>query len=191
MAYSRPPFLHMKEIASMLSEYLMIGEVLRPQGVKGLVKVRPDTDDPYRFEDLEFAYVKKGNSYEQISIEDVSVRDDGVYLRLNGVQDRNEAEKQRGMMLYVDRAHARELAEGETFICDLIGCKVVDLDGNELGVVKDVLQPGGNDVYVIKTPKGEMLLPAVLHVVPEIDVEKGIMKVDAACLPEVAVCDWE
>ena len=191
MAHSRPPFLHVKEIALMLSEYLMIGEVLRPQGVKGLVKVRPDTDDPYRFEDLEYAYVKKENSYEQISIEDVSVRDDGVYLRINGVQDRNEAEKQRGMMLYVDRAHARELAEGETFICDLIGCKAVDFDGNELGVVKDVLQPGGNDVYVIKTPKGEMLLPAVRHVVPEIDVEKGIMMVDAKRLPEVAVCDWE
>ena len=175
----------------MLSEYLMIGEVLSPQGVKGLVKVRPDTDDPYRFEDLEFAYARKGDKYAKISIDDVSVRDDGVYLRLNGVQDRNEAEKQRGIMLYVDRAHARKLAEGETFICDLIGCKAVDLDGNELGVVKDVLQPGGNDVYVIKTPKGEMLLPAVRHVVPEIDVEKGIMKIDAARLHEVAVCSWE
>ncbi|MBE5783744.1 MAG: 16S rRNA processing protein RimM [Clostridiales bacterium] len=175
----------------MLSEYLLIGEVLRPQGVKGLVKVRPDTDDPYRYEDLEFVFIKKGASYEKIEIADVSVRDDGVYLRLNGVQDRNEAEKQRGMMLYVDRPHARVLEEGETFICDLIGCKAVDFDGNELGIVKDVLQPGGNDVYVIKTPKGEMLLPAVRHIVPEIDVEKGIMKVDASRLHEVAVCSWE
>ena len=175
----------------MLAEYLLIGEVLRPQGIKGQVKVRPDTDDPWRFEDLEWVYVKKGDSYEKAEIADVSVRDDGVYLRLNGVQDRDAAEKQRGWMLYVDRAHARELAENETFICDLIGCKAVDLSGNEIGVVKDVLQPGGNDVYVIKTPKGEMLLPALKHVVPEIDVEKGLMIIDEKRLPEVAVCDWE
>lgn len=175
----------------MLSEYLQIGEVLRPQGIKGLVKVRPDTDDPYRFEDLDFVYIKTAKGYEEAEISDVSIRDDGVYLRLNDVQDRNEAEKQRGIVLYVDRAHARELEEGETFICDIIGCKAVDLDGNELGVVKDVMQPGGNDVYVIKCPKGEMLLPAVKHAVPEIDVENGIMKIDAARLPEVAVCSWE
>lgn len=175
----------------MLAEYLLIGEVLRPQGIKGQVKVRPDTDDPYRFEELDWVYVKKGDAYEKAEIADVSVRDDGVYLRLAGVNDRDAAEKQRGMMLYVDRAHARELEENETFICDLIGCKAVDLRGNEIGVVKDVLQPGGNDVYVIRTPKGEMLLPALKHVVPEIDVEKGLMIIDEKRLPEVAVCDWE
>lgn len=175
----------------MLSAYLLIGQVLRPQGVKGLVKVRPDTDDPWRFEDLNHVYLKNGEEYTQVPIDDISVRDDGVYLRLNGVQDRNEAEKQRNLMLYVDRAHARELNENETFICDLIGCKVVDLTGAEWGTVTDVLQPGGNDVYVIQTPKGEMLLPALRHVVPEVDVEAGVMRIDAARLPEVAVCSWE
>ena len=55
----------------------------------------------------------------------------------------------------------------------------------------DVLQPGGNDVYVIKTPRGEMLLPALRHVIPAVDVEKGEITVDEARLPEVAVCSWE
>ena len=107
------------------------------------------------------------------------------------MEDRDAAEKQRGLVLYVDRAHARELDENETFICDIIGCHAVTLDGEELGVVKDVLQPGGNDVYVIKTSKGEMLLPALRHVVPQIDVAQQKMYVDATRLPEVAVCDWE
>ena len=175
----------------MLSEYLLIGQVLRPQGIKGQVKVRPDTDDPGRFEELEFVYLKKGDTYEQVSLDEVSVREDGVYLRLNGAQTRDEAEKQRNWMLYVDRAHAVELGENETFICDLIGCKAVDTQGNELGKVTDVLQPGGNDVYVIKTPKGEMLLPALRHVIPTVDVEKGVIIIDEKRLPEVAVCDWE
>ncbi len=175
----------------MLSEYLLIGQVLRPQGIKGLVKVRPDTDDPERFLDLDFVYVKNGGAYEKASVSEVSVRDDGVFLRLNGAESRNDAEKQRDWMLYVDRAHAVELAENETFICDLIGCKAMDTKGNEIGTVKDVLQPGGNDVYVIQTPKGEMLLPALKHVIPTVDVQKGLMTVDEKRLPEVAVCDWE
>ncbi len=175
----------------MLSEYLLIGQVLRPQGIKGQVKVRPDTDDPERFLDLETVYLKKGEAYEPVSVDEVSVREDGVYLRLANAQSRDEAEKQRNLLLYVDRAHAVELGEDETFICDLIGCRVIDLQGNELGTVKDVLQPGGNDVYVIKTPKGEMLLPALKHVIPAVDVKGGTMTVDEKRLPEVAVCDWE
>lgn len=175
----------------MLSEYLLIGEVLRPQGVKGQVKVRPDTDDPERFLDLNQVFLKQSDGYTAAPVADVSVRDDGVYLRLQNAQTRDEAEKQRGWMLYIDREHARPLAENETFICDLIGCKAVDTQGREIGVVQDVLQPGGNDVYVIKTPKGEMLLPALKHVVPVIDVKNGIMTVDEARLPEVAVCSWE
>ena len=175
----------------MLSEYLLIGQVLRPQGIKGQVKVRPDTDDPERFLDLETVYLKKGEAYEPVTVDEVSVREDGVYLRLANAQTRDAAEKQRNWMLYVDRAHAVELGEDETFICDLIGCKAVDTQGNELGTVTDVLQPGGNDVYVIKTPKGEMLLPALKHVIPTVDVKKGEIVVDEKRLPEVAVCDWE
>lgn len=175
----------------MLSEYLLIGEVLRPQGIKGQVKVRPYTDDPERFLDLKQVFVKNGDAYSAQRIADVSVREDGVYLRLSGAQDRDAAEKQRGTALYVDRAHARQLEENETFICDLIGCKVTDTQGNELGKVTDVLQPGGNDVYVIRTPKGEMLLPALKHVIPTVDPANGIIIVDEKRLHEVAVCSWE
>ena len=79
----------------MLSEYLLIGQVLRPQGIKGQVKVRPDTDDPERFLDLETVYLKKGEAYEPVPVDEISVREDGVYLRLANAQSRDEAEKQR------------------------------------------------------------------------------------------------
>jgi len=175
----------------MLSEYLLIGQVLRPQGVRGLVKVRPDTDDPGRFLALEEVYLFKGGQYTPVPVEEVSVRDDGVYLRLNGAKTRDEAEKQRDLMLYIDRAHAVKLNENETFICDLIGCRAVDKSGNEIGKVADVLQPGGNDVYVIKTPKGEMMLPALRFVIPTVDAENGVIVIDETRLKEVAVCSWE
>ncbi len=175
----------------MLSEYLLIGEVLKPQGIKGLVKVRPDTDDPERFLDLTYVFVKNGDVYTKTDVDEVSVREDAVYLRLNGVTDRDVAEKQRGLMLYIDRANAVQLNENETFICDLIGCEVKDRQGNVLGKIKDVLQPGGNDVYVVKCRQGEMLLPALLHIVIEVKTEEGFVTVDESRLHEVAVCDWE
>ena len=175
----------------MQAEYLLIGQVLRPQGIRGQVKVRPDTDDPGRFESLEMVFLKEGQSYRPVRIEEVSVREGGVFLRLDGAENRDQAEKQRDLMLYVDRAHAVELAENETFICDLIGCDVRDSKGQTIGKIVDVLQPGGNDVYVIKTPKGEMLLPALLHVVPTVNTKEGFVIVDETRLGEVAVCDWE
>ena len=175
----------------MLSEYLLIGQVLRPQGIRGLVKVRPDTDDPGRYLELNTVYLQKGKEYIPVPVEEVSVRDDGVYLRLNGAQTRDEAEKQRDLLLYIDRAHAVALNENETFICDLIGCRAVDTKGNEIGKITDVMQPGGNDVYVIRTPKGEMLLPALKFVIPTVDAANGLIVIDETRLREVAVCSWE
>lgn len=175
----------------MLSEYLLIGEVLRPQGIQGLVKVRPDTDEPERFRSLDTVYLKKQEAYAPVEVSEVSVRTDGIYLRLAGAQTRDDAEKQRGWFLYIDRAHARKLNENETFICDLIGCSVIDSQGSEIGKITDVLQPGGNDVYVIRTPRGEMLLPALQFVIPRVDAANGKVFVDEKRLPEVAVCSWE
>ena len=107
----------------MYSEYLLIGEVLKPQGVNGQVKVRPDTDDPARFRQLETVYLKQGERYAPCSIEKAETRADGfVYCVLNGASSRDEAEKQRGWMLYVDRAHAVDLEEGRYFISDLLVC---------------------------------------------------------------------
>lgn len=175
----------------MLSEYLLIGQVLRPQGIRGLVKVRPDTDDPGRYLELNTVYLLKDKEYLPVPVEEVSVRDDGVYLRLNNAQTRDDAEKQRDLLLYIDRAHAVSLNENETFICDLIGCRAVDTKGNEIGKVTDVMQPGGNDVYVIRTPKGEMLLPALKFVIPTVDAARGLIVIDETRLREVAVCSWE
>ena len=175
----------------MLAKYILIGEVLKPQGVHGLVKVRPDTDDPARYQRLQDVLIKRGEAYVQVPVEEVSVRDDAVFLRLDHAATREQAEAQRGLMLYVDRAHTVELAENETLICDLIGCRVMDESGCEIGVIRDVLQPGGNDVYVVKCKQGEMLLPALMHVVPKIDTEAGIVVVVRDRLREVAVCDWD
>lgn len=172
----------------MQSEYLLIGEITRPQGVRGEMRVRPYTDDPMRFEDLDEVYVKRGGKYEARGITFVRLNsDDVVIIRMDGVGDANAVEALRGEKLYVDREHAVELPEDADFIVDLIGCRVTDDEGNDYGKITDVMQPGGNDVYVISGKRGEVLVPALKSVVISVDTKAGEMLLSAARMREVAV----
>lgn len=171
------------------NDYLMIGEITKPQGVRGELKLRPCTCDPDRFEGLELAYFKKGETYVPVNIKVNRIGADAVFMNIDGVNDRNEAERMRGEYLYIDRAHAVELDEDSTFLCDLYGLHGIDDSGRDFGKLIDVLQPGGNDVYIFKGPLGEVLVPALKSVVIRVDLEKGEMLMDAKRLNEVAVFD--
>ncbi len=172
-----------------MQEYLLIGEITKPQGVQGELKVRPITCDPYRFEGMKYAYVKDGEGYKKVSISVRRVGEDAIFLRMEGVETRNDAETMRGTQLFIDRANAVELDEDTTFICDLMGLKGVLTGGGEIGKIIDVMQPGGNDVYVFKGKKGEVLVPALKSVVVKVDLEAGEMLLDSDRMAEVAVYD--
>lgn len=172
-----------------MQEYLLIGEITKPQGVQGELKLRPITCDPWRFEDMDYAYIKEGENYRKVQIKVRKVNEDAVYLRMEGVVTRNDAEEVRGTQLFIDREHAVELDEDSTFICDLMGLKGVLTDGSEIGKIIDVMQPGGNDVYVFKGKKGEVLVPALKSVVVKVDLNEGAMLLDADRMAEVAVYD--
>ena len=173
----------------MLSEYLMIGEITKPQGVRGEVKVRPCTCDPDRFEGLQTVYIEKNGGYAPMGITVNRLGTDAVFMNVSGISDRDAAEKLRGTKLYIDRAHAVALDEDTTFIADLYGLKGIVDDGRDLGKIVDVMQPGGNDVYVFKGPLGEVLVPALKSVVQKVDLEAGEMRLDGKRLDEVAVFD--
>ena len=173
----------------MLSQYLMIGEITKPQGVRGEVKVRPCTCDPGRFEGLKTVYIEKDGGYAPLGIRVNRLGGDAVFMNVDGVNDRDAAEALRGTALYIDREHAVELDEDSTFLCDLYGLHGISDDGRDLGKLTDVLQPGGNDVYVFNGPLGEVLVPALKSVVAKVDLEAGEMLLDGARLDEVAVFD--
>ena len=174
-----------------MQEYLLIGEITKPQGVQGELKLRPITCDPSRFENMDYAFLKEGEGYRRVNISVRRAGADAVFLRMEGVNTRNDAEEMRGTMLYIDRAHAVELDEDSTFICDLMGLKGVLTDGGEIGRIIDVMQPGGNDVYVFKGKRGEVLVPALKSVVVKVDLAAGEMLLDAERMAEVAVYDDE
>lgn len=171
----------------MLAEYLLVGRVLKPQGTAGLVKVEPITDDPARFEQLQQVWLRQGENYQPVPVSQVCARAGFVYLQLNGAATRDQAESQRGLELYVDRAHAAALPQGRHFICDLIGCRLQDEQGNAVGTIEDVLTPAGRDVLVIATSRGQLLAPSVEGLLIQVDVQNKSIVVDSRRLAEVSL----
>ena len=171
-----------------MTEYFELGRILKPQGVKGEVKLDAFTDDLSRFLELGFAYFKDAE-YKRVEIESARIDARYAYLKLKGINTRDDAEKLRGVFLYIDRAHAARLPEGSYYIQDLIGSTVKDDMGKTLGLLQDILQNGAADVYVVKLETGTCMFPAVKHVLINRDVESGIITVDAQKLSEVAVYD--
>ena len=135
--------------------------------------------------------MKQGDAYAPIRITVNRLAPDAVFMNIVGVTDRDQAEKLRGTLIYIDRAHAVALDEATTFLCDLYGLRGQVDDGRDLGELKDVMQPGGNDVYVFRGPLGEVLVPALKSVVLAVDLESGVMRLDGRRLDEVAVFEEE
>ena len=94
-------------------EYLRVGLIVRPHGVRGAVKLLPLSDDLGRYASLKEAYLERGGSYDPVVVSGVGVRDDAVYASISGVTTREEAEKLRNVYLCVDRAHAAKLPPGQ------------------------------------------------------------------------------
>ena len=174
----------------MLAEYLQIGEIVKPQGIRGEVKLRAMTSDMSRYARLDTVYLREGKSYIPKKVLKGRSYDGFAFLLLEGVTDRNQAEMLRGCEVYVDREHAVELDEDENFICELEGLEAYDKKGNHIGTLREVLTPNQIcDVYLFDTDRGEMMIPALRRVVAEVDVEGGRIVLDESVLPEVAV--WQ
>ncbi len=170
-----------------MNDYLMIGTVLKPQGVRGECKVRSYAADIELFHRWHTLYRKTGIGYEPVSVRVARIRDGFVYAFLNGSADANAAEAFRGTDLYVDRAHAAPAEDGAVLIADLIGCEARDENDTVIGTLTDVLQYGTVDTWVFKTDQGTLMAPALKAVFPEVDAEKKTIRVVREKLEEVSV----
>ena len=125
----------------MQQEYLQIGEIVRPQGIRGEVKLRAMTEDMSRYARLESVFLKKNGQMEEKKVLKGRSYDGFAFLQLEGVNDRDAAEALRGAEVYVDRRHAIKLGADENFVCELIGLRAVDETGETIGTLRDVLKP--------------------------------------------------
>ena len=161
-----------------MHEYLQVGKIVNTHGVKGEVKLIPLTDDPARFDDLEWVFIENSDGMTRYSIQSVKYFKGMVIIKLSGVDDPETAAKLKDCFALVDRENAVRLPEDTFFICDFIGCSVYDENKSLLGQVMDVLQTGSNDVYVVRDESDrEILIPALKSVVREVLPEQKRIEV--------------
>jgi 16S rRNA processing protein RimM len=153
---------------------LVVGRVLRPHGIRGELRVEIITDYPERLSRHACFYLASSASPEAVQrypVEKLRRHREVLLLKLAGCDDRNSADELRGMLVQIPIGEAIPLEEGEYYHFQLVGVRVETESGEWLGQVVEVLETGANDVYVVRGPWGEVLLPAVDDVVLELDLE--------------------
>lgn len=154
---------------------VVIGEVRRPHGIRGEIKVHPLTEHRERFFRLQAVYINGAKR----RVTQARLAHDGVILRLEGVGDRTQAEALRGSLLEVDLAEVFPLPEGEYYWFQLQGLRAVTDTGKELGRVTEIWRTPAHDVLVIAGSseaggqRPQYLVPAVRAVVAEVDLDRG------------------
>lgn len=155
-----------------MDDKLRVGVYTNTHGVHGEIKVWPTTDDISRFHKGLPLFLDVPGKQIPLVVEHVKTFKNMVILKFEGIDSINDIEKYKGHDLLVSREHAIPLEEDEYFICDAIGSDVVTEEGEKLGVLKDVIQTGANDVFVITLTGGrEVLFPVIPDCVKDIDTD--------------------
>lgn len=161
-----------------MEDLLKVGVITTTHGVRGEVKVYPTTDEPERFLELDYVLLDTGRELRKLEIKNVKFFKNLVILKFKGVDNINDIEKYKGRDLWIPREKGQELEEDEYYIADLLGMSVVLEDGQEFGTLKDVMETGANDVYIIDSAEhGEVLLPAIKECILDVDLEKNVMTI--------------
>lgn len=178
-------------------QYLIIGEILRPHGIKGELRVRIMTDYPERLiaKEVKTIYLGTGVSDKRakaFTVKSARLHKDYLLITLKEINSRNDADTLRGLYAMVDFDNAVPLYEDEYYVHEIIGLKVVTTEGIELGTLHSVVETGANDVYVVRGgEQGELLLPAHDETIVEInfDTETITMNLPEGLLPDELVSD--
>ena len=156
------------------NKYLECGKIINTHGVKGGIKIESWCDSPEVLLDLNKIYFKTGYGFEKRKIISSTVMKRHVMAYIEGVNDIDTAAALKETVIYADREDI-PLEDGDFFIIDLVDLPVIDVDsGVEYGKVSDVFNTGASDIYTVKTPGGDRMIPAVPEFIIEIDTDRGI-----------------
>lgn len=163
----------------MKSEDLVaIGVVSGTHGYKGTFKVRSLSSHPERFRALQTVLLDSARGIREFPVESCTAYQDGLLIKLEGIDSKEDAMTYRHARLCVAESDVFPLPEGEYYHFQLLGLEVFDAVRGSLGPVSDILETGANDVYVTQSPRyGEVLIPALEHVILQIDLERRRMDV--------------
>ena len=154
------------------TKYLEIGQIVNTFGIKGMVKVKPFTDNIERFSNLEKIYIKNKSGQTEYKIQEVKYHKNMVLIKFEGIENPEQADLLRNSYLIVDRETEEPLEAGRYYIVDMIGLDVFTDDNEYLGKLEDIYNTGSNDIYVVKNELGkQVLLPAIEDVIKNIDMD--------------------
>ncbi len=155
-------------------EYLVVGEILRPHGLRGELRMRVLTEYPDRLPQLDSVYLAdspEASSRVKHALNGLRFNKNVALLSLAGCHSRDDAELLRDKVVMIGIEQAAPLEDGEYYLFELIGLRVI-ADQIEIGAIKEVLQTGANDVYVVQSDEdGEVLIPAHAETIVNIDFE--------------------
>ena len=165
-------------------EKVILGNIVKPQGIRGEVKVRPQTVDLEAVGRIKEVFFESG---ETVKVENCAVRGGFAFIKLFGVNTRNDAESLRNKTLYMEKKEVK-LKKGEYFVKDIIGCRLSAFEGLELGVITAIDNFGAADVYTAETSDGKVFrFPYIKALKAEIDTAGKTMKVDGKVFSEVCI----
>lgn len=155
-------------------QYLECGKIVNTHGFRGAVKLESWCNTPEDLADLSRLFLMEKDGMRCLTVKHASVFKQFVIVELEGIVDLDMAMALKNRVVYAAREDF-SLEEGDFFIVDLIGLPVIDAtSGAEYGTLSDIINRGASDIYVIKTPDGERMMPAVDEFVKKVDVENGI-----------------
>ena len=155
-------------------KFLECGKIINTHGYRGAVKLESWCNSPEDLAALSRLFLKEKSGMRCIAVKHASVFKQFVIAELEGVCDLDAAMAMKNLVVYAAREDF-SLDEGDVFIVDMIGLPVIDVaTGVKYGTLSDVINRGASDIYVIKTPDGERMMPAVEEFVKKVDVETGI-----------------
>ncbi len=155
-------------------EFITIGKILSSLGTEGKVKVQVATDFPQRFAPSSEVYLNR----QAATILSAEWRKGQVIIKLNAVDSVEDADKLRGQLIEIHHSQLQSLPEGQYYHFQLIGLEVRTTQGEPLGEITDILTMSGNDTYVVKGARGEILIPAVEDVVKSVDLDTGCLTIE-------------
>lgn len=154
--------------------YIECGKIVNTHGCHGGVKIESWCNTPDDLAEIDTLYFKRGEVYEAVNVIKASVFKQFVVAILKGIDDMDSAMALKGTVVFAKR-DAFQLEDGEYFIADLYGLDVIDAEsGHVYGKLKDVVNRGASDIYVVDTPNGERMVPVVDEFVDRINVNEGI-----------------
>lgn len=157
-----------------VKDYIECGKIVNTHGCRGAVKAESWCNTEKDLAELARVFICDGAVYREHKVQKASIFKQFVIFELAGIDDMDAAMLLKGKELYALREDF-DLEEGEFFLADLIGLDVIDADNSKVyGKVREIINRGASDIYVVSTENGERMIPAVDEFIIRIDINEGV-----------------